>query len=501
MSSATLVGRVSRSHLLLLGLILALAAAVRVYSLSTLGFWTDELCSLSEATGHGLELGGGPTDQVLPPRPVCTRLADARPAWAIVPNLARQDTHPPLYFLLLRAWMAAFGDGEAAVRSLDVCCSVAAIALLYAAAAPDVGSTTALWACLIMAVASPQVQFAQEARDYMPAVTLSLAAAVAARRLPSRGATVALGTCLLLLMLTNYLAAPVAAVIAGSAMVRRSTRRSAVLATSVAAVVYLAVWGWAVPMQWRSAAGETAWLTDTVPGHAGRAWLSLARLPVRWVADVDGRFVAVGGLLFLALPWAIVVKPTRTWALWVAVPMAVVAVGDLARHTTQATLLRYTLLATPGAYVLLAAAGRRTGWAVPAAAVVAGLLALPSAYAPPFKTDFKDPVQAVGRQLPDPSDGLVISGPNLITARIALAAAEHYLPTMPPTVVLLTRPADGPTLARLAACPRVGVLWLWPDRPIDAFLHGYRSADAGDVPHFGAVAVGRVVRPTAIRPQ
>ena len=484
----------SRTPLVLLALILAFAAAVRAYSLGQNGFWTDELCSLSEATGHGLQLDAFPVDVPLPPHaPVCTRLADARPITAVVPALAREDTHPPVYFLLLRLWMDVFGDTEAAVRSLDVCVGVAAVGLLYAAAVPDVGPTAALWACLVMAVAGPQVQFAQEARDYMPVVALSLAAVVAARRLPARGAAVGLAACLLLMMLTNYLAAPVAAVVVGYAVGRRDRRRSAVIATAAAAGLFLLLWGWALPSQWRAAGYETAWLTDAAPGHLRRTLLAVAALPLRWVADVPPSPVsALAGVLFLLLPWAWFAAPKlRLWIAWAVVSTLTVAVGDLLHHTTQATLLRYTLTATPGAYVLLAAAGRRVRWAVPAIAVVAGLVALPAAYAPPWKTDFGKYAEQVTRRGTS-ADGLVVSGPNPITAQMATAAFRHYVPAMPTTAVVLTRPVDVATLIRLRGCPRVWVLWLWPDRSVDAFLPGYVTAEEGPVPPGGRFAVGRV---------
>ena len=494
-----------RATLLPLGLILLLATGLRVYNLSLLGFWTDELCTLSEVDGHGLQLHRVPTDVILPPMVTCTRLAQARPAWAIVPGLAHDDTHPPVYFLLLRGWETLFGDGEAGVRSLDVCFGVAAVGLLFVAARPDVGTPAALWAALLMAVAAPQVQFAQEARNYMPAVTLSLAAAVAARRVAVRssvGSAVALAVCVSLMGLTHYYTVAVAAALAVHAglTLRGRPLGYTVAAFAAAAVAVVLLWGWALPLQRPTFAAQD-WMRDGAPGHATRAWMSLARLSVRWVADVDGSAVAlIGAGLFvvMAVTAVRVGRPLRLWVLWAVVPTLLVAVSDLTRGTTQLSLLRYTLLATPGAYVLMAAAGRRTAWVIPGVAVVAALLALPSTYAPPWKLDLRTPTQIVGRQL-GPDDGLVISGPDPIAAQIVSAAFRHYLPTMPPATVVLTRPADGPTLARLSACPRVWVLWLWPDRPIRAFVRGYQIDDAGPLPPAGTLAVGRVTRADAAR--
>ncbi len=496
---------VNRTHLFLLGLILAFAAAVRAYHLSDLGYWTDELCTLSDAHGHGLGLLDVPIDRLAPPLPVRTRLADAAPVWQILPGLARTDTHPPVYYLLVRAWETAFGDGEPAVRSLDVCFSVAAVGLLFVAARADVGPAAALWACLLMAVASPQVTFAQEARDYVPVLTFSLAAAVAQRRLldrPTAGRAAGLAGCLLLMMLTHYYAAGVAVALAVHAALTARGRRLgyAAIAYAAAAALFAGLW---VPSFLHQlpvfAYGDVAWLTDPAPGHRGRVLLDLCRLPVRWVADVRSPAAAWGGVLLLGLPVAWVVRPRlRLWVLWLAVPTVAVAATDWSKTTVQLSLIRYTLFATPAAYVLIAAAGPVTRWAVPAGAVVVAVLALPDAYVPSWKIDLRTPVQTVGRRL-GPGDGLVISGPDAVFDRVTFAAFQHYLRRMPDAAAVLTRPAEPAVLDRLQRCPHVWVVWLWPDRPIDAVLSGYRTADAGLIPSFGTVAVGRVVTPAMPR--
>ncbi len=491
----------TRTHLLLLGLILAFAAAVRAFGLSDLGYWTDELCTLSEAQGHGLQLVDVPTDRLLdPPLPNRTRLAAAAPAWRIVPELAAGDTHPPVYFLLVRVWETAFGDSEAAVRSLDVCFSVAAVPLLFAAARPDVGATAALWACLLMAVASPQVTFAQEARDYVPVLTFSLAAAIAQRRLldrPTAALAGLLAACLLAMMLTHYYAAGVAVALAAHAALTARGRplAYAIAAFAVAAAVFGIVW---VPSFVRQLPvfgyGDVAWLTDAGSGHRGRAVLNLCRLPVRWVADVRSPAAAAGGVLLLLPPVAWVARPRlRLWVLWAAIPTAAVAATDLARSTVQLAWLRYTFFATPAVYVLVAAAvpRGRWRWAPPAVAVLAAVLALPAAYVPAWKIDLRTPAQTIGRRL-GPADGLVVSGPDRGLAAMTFAACQHYLPRVPAAAVVLTRPAGPAVLDRLRQCPHVWVIWMRPDRPIAAFVPGYQTAESGQVPSFGAIAVGHV---------
>ncbi len=497
----------NRTHLLLLGMILAFAAAVRTYGLSSLGYWTDELCTLSEADGHGLGFDALPVDQILPPLPVLTRLSDAAPAWTIPGMLAREDTHPPLYFLMVRAWESMFGDGEAAVRSLDVCFSLAAIALLFFAARPDVGPSVALWACLVMAVASPQVQFAQEARNYMPVVTFSLAALIALRGLTDRPTiprAAALAACLLAMMLTHYYAATVAVALAVHVglTLRGRPLAHATAAASTAAVAFLLLWGPSILSQlpvFRS--GDMAWLTDAAPGHRGRALLALCRLPVRWIADVSAPATVVGGVMFLLLPWAFVRRAElRLWVIWLAVPTTFIAVGDLLHATTQLTLLRYTLFATPAAYVMIAAAvpRGRFRFVPPMVAVLAGIVALPAAYVPPWKIDFRSPAQTVARRLA-PDDGLIVTGPDPVLDSITFAAFQHYLPRMPDAAVILTKPADAATLDRLRRCPQLWVLSMWSGRPISSLLPGFRTTESGQLPAFGEIALGRIITPASPR--
>src|SRR3954454_21427743 len=99
---------------ILLPLILITAAALRFYNLSALGYWTDEFCTLSSAHGWGLEFLRTPLDQIVPAdRPAPTRYNQARPWRAILPAIVRDDAHPPLYPLLVRACETLMGgDSE-----------------------------------------------------------------------------------------------------------------------------------------------------------------------------------------------------------------------------------------------------------------------------------------------------------------------------------------------------------------------------------------------------
>jgi len=119
-------------------LILALAAALRVWHLGTESVWQDEATSVEIARDP-------PADLVLD---------------------AATDVHPPLYYLALHFWLRLAGDAERALRALSVLFSLLAIAALIAFASRWFDHRTALLAGFLAAISPLQIAFAQEARMY-----------------------------------------------------------------------------------------------------------------------------------------------------------------------------------------------------------------------------------------------------------------------------------------------------------------------------------------------
>ena len=77
----------------------------------------------------------------------------------------RQDSHPPLFYLLARAWSLA-GTSEAWLRTLPVLAHLGALALLVRWAWREEGPTTALLAGLLAACSSWAIYRSQEFRGY-----------------------------------------------------------------------------------------------------------------------------------------------------------------------------------------------------------------------------------------------------------------------------------------------------------------------------------------------
>lgn len=119
--------------------VIALAAGLRVATLTSKSLWFDETYSV---------------------------LVASLPVGRLLAVTAANDAHPPLYYLMLHAWLGLFGDGEGAVRSLSVVISAPIVLLTWLFGRRLVGSAPALVAAAFVAVAPSQVAAGQEARMY-----------------------------------------------------------------------------------------------------------------------------------------------------------------------------------------------------------------------------------------------------------------------------------------------------------------------------------------------
>jgi mannosyltransferase len=96
-----------------------------------------------------------------------------------IPGLLRQDGSPPLYYLLLHAWMTVAGSGEAALRVPSLLFALATVpAALWAGR--SLFGERAGWLCAAFAAVMPFLTaYAQEVRMYSLVALLSLVATAA----------------------------------------------------------------------------------------------------------------------------------------------------------------------------------------------------------------------------------------------------------------------------------------------------------------------------------
>ena len=130
----------------LLGILLAVALALRAFHLNTLDIWWDEARNIFTAS-----------------RPL--------PEIASAPEL---DIHPPLYFYLLHLWMQLVGTSEFVVRFFSLWFGVALVPLLFRLGTYIKDTRVGFWAAFLVALSPFFVDEAQQTRMYTLVLFLAI---------------------------------------------------------------------------------------------------------------------------------------------------------------------------------------------------------------------------------------------------------------------------------------------------------------------------------------
>ncbi len=93
----------------------------------------------------------------------------------IVTVFLRNDNHPPLYYLLLKAWASVFGFSDIALRLPTVILGSLSVVMVYKLTKKYVPGAAVL-AALFTAASPFLIYYSQEVRMYMPTVFLTLSA-------------------------------------------------------------------------------------------------------------------------------------------------------------------------------------------------------------------------------------------------------------------------------------------------------------------------------------
>ena len=136
-----------RAVLLGLAALTLLALALRLVNIGAQSLWEDEAASVDYAR---------------------------HPVWELATR-SLDPGNPPLYYLMLKGWMALWGTSDLALRSLSVLCGVLCIPALFALARRLSGRpAVALGAAFLLAIAPRHVFFSQEIRAYVPIALLAI---------------------------------------------------------------------------------------------------------------------------------------------------------------------------------------------------------------------------------------------------------------------------------------------------------------------------------------
>jgi len=343
----------------LLAVVVIGGAALRLHGLALDGLYVDEL--------HSMQL-----------------------AWVSWPEAADSILHhPPLFYLLLKAWRSLAGDSLFAMRLLGALLSTATLLLSAALARRLWDRQTALLATALIAFSDLQIFFAREIKGHALLTLLSVGALyLFVRYLDDRGHRALLGSavCALGAMYTHYTGLLLPLGLAAFMLLRRPPGQAAFWASQL---IYLGYLPW-IRQLWRDLSSfaemshrpftltDLGWiLQDLLPGglvSPGPILLLLAALAAAlWAARRDPRLQ----LLLCAI--------AATGLLPIAASFAGVKMVEFARHLLPAHLL-LLLLAARGALTLEHPALRR--------GLASGLLAcqlLPLCLAhmsPPPKSDW-----------------------------------------------------------------------------------------------------------------
>jgi 4-amino-4-deoxy-L-arabinose transferase-like glycosyltransferase len=283
-------------------------------------------------------------------------------------DFLRWDSHPPLSFLIVRGWIALFGESDLALRLLPAIVSCVSLVLFARLVQAWLGGGRAAAAVALYAVAPILVNSAHEVRMYAFVELATLCVLLAARaawRAPSPNRWFALAAATAVATGLHYYGSFAGLAVIAHAILRRASGTGparGIVSTAAACALGVGVW---IP----------TFLT-LVPAQMANPWprivqtdaRSLAELPLRLVASdlivlVEhgipwvGWLLAAGcaGALLLALARAIRVADEGLREALIACAVPVIAALILATVAGGAFHPRYLTPAIPGTIAAIAA--------------------------------------------------------------------------------------------------------------------------------------------------
>lgn len=462
---------------------LAIASVLRFTALGAQDYWLDELHSLLNSAAHRAPFEALPCGEILNDIPRHTALASDSSAAAVWRGM-RDDSHPPLYFVLLYAWRRAFGDGEFAVRFPAALFSVLSI-LPVALILREYGKRrTAIGAALLLSFSFAHIQMGQQARPYslaMLLVGLSYWLLVkmelgwggfsSARKFVCAGAYAA---SLVLAMLTHYFAglALLGQVVYALMRFRGARMVGWLAAVGAASVAWIVAWlpGLLTQMDFILAQD---WVREQGADHWWRTAIRAADLPVRLLFRRPLHDWQAGGVLWQAsvglgltiasvlLVWRARRREAAVFLAWFAVPAAILTVIDLSSDKQLLSHLRYASVIAPGLAGLLAVGTARLRrpapelLAVVACVMVALTLRLPATSNP----DARAAARVLQTQIRQ-DDLLVFDAIGWMPywTRREFVLVSQYLPRDRHPVLMLNEPPSAAIVERMRAFERIFVV-------------------------------------------
>jgi uncharacterized membrane protein len=443
---------------------LALAAGVRFYHLGLEDFWQDEIHSLFNSAGTRGVVESLPTGTILRGLPRYADLTAGSTPLSVWRTMS-DDSHPPMYFLLLLGWRGLVGDGEAAVRTMPVVFSILSIVPLALIAFELRRPRLAGLLTLLSALSYTHTLMGQENRPYSLSLLLVSTSFWLVKRMETRwgqwsnGArwlhATAYGLIVFLAPMTHYFSvlALMGQGVYALLRLRGAARTAWALSVAVAALAFCALW---VPqlLAQRDFIASQDWLIERAVDHTERTILRLADLPTRQLfltkfsLDATNSLTGVSilGAACLML-WFFRASEAVIFACWFFFPVSILAAVDFTTQQRLLTHVRYSSAAIPGLVGLIAVAidrlprpGRWIAIIAFCAGTVRTLYHLPAQHNPHSRAA----ATLIASDL-RPRDLIIydaIDWPGFWPVRL-FQMVSYYLPYNPPSLLLHRTPDDG----------------------------------------------------------
>jgi mannosyltransferase len=355
----------------------------------------------------------------------------ALPLRRFVDTIFIDEPFSGFYYVLLRGWVALWGSGEAAVRSLSAILVAGAIPPLFLAGRWLAGTRGGLFTILLALSNAFLLRYAQNGRAYALAyllVAVSTALVIHAVRHPSRGAWVTYAVVAALAAYAHFFAAFVLIAQLGWAVGASRSRRPASLAAGAIGLALL-------PLAFAIAGGPSrGWITAISPesvlgvvfGLAGAGSAAPSRLLP--AAYAIGLVVAVVSLGAAWRDWRRAPPAELMLAGCVLVPLA----GSIAISIFKPILVsRYLIVVEPALIILVAAGFARLRPLLLGMALTAVTLVLASSQAVAwYRASTYPDLRRVATQVlagSQPDDAVLLFPPGAFKS----LALEYYVERLP----------------------------------------------------------------------
>jgi uncharacterized membrane protein len=382
--------------------------------------------------------------------------------------------------------MDAFGDSDFTIRFLSLVFSLLAIVFFFDAVRHAHNERIALAACLIMALATPQIRYTQEARQYTMGMMLELIGLCAIIRMERFGVTRArlwaLGISVFAMMVTHYFCFPICLAMGLYCLVvfRGAERRRVIELFIATAIIFTCVWG---PFFWYQRAqfqhSEYYWANDLTPGHYGRILFYSALAPLRLILEPrqsDQKFAILSAVIFV-IPFFLFRRNPRMllWGLLVLLPVLFFDVLDLKRGELNIAQVRYLIFSSPAVFAIFASllANQRLAilrWALPAIACFGAAISVPIGY---FQKMDPKPVAAYLDTQLRGDEPVVFAGGSWgpYYTGLPYLGIARYSQKFPRPIAFLDGPATPELVRQLRKYPRIWVMFAGTEG-VEGYLPG-----------------------------